>query len=162
MHSRPWHQGTREIFSGKVAASTKVLSTLNGLYGSLRVAALGAMLLLLAACGGGDGGSSSPIGIGGGSAGGAATDGGTGSVTLIWQPPAKNTDGSPLVDLAGYRIVYGTAPDRLDSYIDVNNPGVSSYVIENLTKTTWYFAVIAVNEAGALSEPSNTVSKLIS
>lgn len=113
-------------------------------------------MLLLAACGGGDGGSSSPIGIGG------RSDGGTGSVTLIWQPPAKNTDGSPLVDLAGYRIVYGTAPDRLDSYIDVYNPGVSSYVIENLTKTTWYFAVIAVNKAGALSEPSNTVSKLIS
>ena len=33
---------------------------------------------------------------------------GTGNATLAWIPPLENTDGSPLQDLTGYRIHYGT------------------------------------------------------
>ncbi|MFQ5610302.1 MAG: putative Ig domain-containing protein, partial [Woeseiaceae bacterium] len=31
----------------------------------------------------------------------------TGSVTVSWTAPTLNADGTPLVDLAGYRIYYG-------------------------------------------------------
>ncbi len=144
---------------------TKLQSTSRRLSGCRRVASIVAGLLILGACGGGGGGGdgSNIPGTGGGSGGGGGgTTGGTGSATLTWQPPTQNTDGSPLTDLAGYKVKYGTTPGNLDSVDTINNPGISTYVIENLTKTTWYFAVIAVNEAGVESAPSNTVSKLIS
>ncbi len=32
-----------------------------------------------------------------------------GTATLSWTPPTQNTDGSPLTDLAGYRVYWGTS-----------------------------------------------------
>ena len=29
-------------------------------------------------------------------------------VTLSWDPPTTNADGTPLTDLAGYKVYYGT------------------------------------------------------
>ena len=60
--------------------------------------------------------------------------------TVTWTAPTTNTDGSPLTDLAGYRVVYGRAADTLDQSAPVNNPGLTSYTVENLSQGTWYFA----------------------
>jgi hypothetical protein len=76
------------------------------------------------------------------------------SVTLQWQPPTENTDGTPLTDLAGYRIYYGVAPAELSSLIELPNPGLTSYVVEALTPDTWYFAMTAVNDRGQESDLS--------
>lgn len=84
-----------------------------------------------------------------------------GSATMSWVAPTQNTDGSALNDLAGYRIVYGTSAGALDKTIQVNNPSVTSYVVENLTSATWYFAVKAYSSAGTESSLSNTASKTI-
>ena len=35
-----------------------------------------------------------------------------GSISLSWSAPTENEDGSALVDLAGFRIYWGTAPDE--------------------------------------------------
>ena len=35
----------------------------------------------------------------------------TGSATLSWLPPTTNIDGSPLTNLAGYKIYWGTSAD---------------------------------------------------
>jgi len=86
----------------------------------------------------------------------------TGSATLSWQPPTSNTDGSPLTNLAGYVVRYGTAPDALDIGVRINNPGLVTYVVSDLTPATWYFQVVAYNSVGVESSPSATGSKTIS
>lgn len=82
----------------------------------------------------------------------------TGSATLSWTPPTRNTDGSTLTDLAGYRILYGTSPSSLTQTLQVANPGVSRYVVENLAAGTWYFSVRAYSTGGGESSSSNTAS----
>ena len=67
----------------------------------------------------------------------------TGSATLSWQPPTTNTDGTPLTNLAGYKVYWGTSPGNYSSSVTVNNPGITTYVVESLTPNTYYFAVKA-------------------
>ncbi len=86
----------------------------------------------------------------------------TGSATLSWQPPTSNTDGSPLTNLAGYVVRYGTAPDALDIQVRIDNPGLVTYVVTDLGSATWYFQVVAYNSVGVESSPSATGSKTIS
>ncbi len=86
----------------------------------------------------------------------------TGSATLSWQPPTSNTDGSPLTNLAGYVVRYGTAPDALDIQVRIENPGLVTYVVSDLAPATWYFQVVAYNSVGVESSPSATGSKTIS
>lgn len=84
-----------------------------------------------------------------------------GSATLTWTAPTQNTDGSPLVDLAGYRIRYGTSPGNYSSTESIDNPGITTYVINNLAPGTWYFVTSSVNSAGVESTNSNEASKTI-
>lgn len=81
------------------------------------------------------------------------------SLTLSWTAPTENTDGSPLTDLAGYRIYYGTAPGVYGPPIVLDNEGLASYVLEDLTAGVEVFvSMTAVNEAGFESALSNEVS----
>ncbi len=84
-----------------------------------------------------------------------------GSATLSWQAPTTRTDGSPLTNLAGYRIRYGTSPGSYPNLIGIPNGGVTSAVIENLPPATWYFVVSAYDRTGAESVNSSPVSKII-
>ena len=84
-----------------------------------------------------------------------------GTATISWLPPTQNTDGTPLTDLAGSRIHYGTSPSALTQVVEINNPGLTSYMIQNLTPATWYFSLRAYSSDGVESEPSNTASKRI-
>jgi len=85
----------------------------------------------------------------------------TGSVTLSWTPPTQNTDGSPLTNLAGYKIYWGTNQNNLANFATVNNPGLATYVVTSLTPATWYFQTTALNSQGAESSPSNVASKTL-
>jgi hypothetical protein len=85
----------------------------------------------------------------------------TGSATLSWTPPTQNADGSLLANLGGYRIYWGTAQGNFANSVTVNNPGLTSYVVDQLTPATWYFATTAVNSAGLESGRSNIVSKTV-
>jgi Fibronectin type III domain len=82
------------------------------------------------------------------------------SLTLSWDAPTQNIDGSPLVGLGGYRIYYGATP-QVTNVVDVNNPGLNTYVLDNLTAGTYYFAVAAYNSAGVESSLSAVVSATI-
>jgi hypothetical protein len=84
----------------------------------------------------------------------------TGSATLSWSAPTTNTDGSPLVNLAGYKIYYGTSSNSLSSSISVSI-GLSTYVISNLSSGIWYFAISAMNSSGVESSLSSIASKTI-
>ncbi len=85
----------------------------------------------------------------------------SGSATVSWQPPTTNTDGSPLTNLAGYKIYWGTTAGAYPNSVAVNNPGVTAYVVENLTPNTYYFAVKAFTSGGVESALSNSGSKAI-
>jgi putative Ig domain-containing protein len=86
---------------------------------------------------------------------------GTGSVTLSWTAPTKNTDGSTLNNLAGYRVHYGTAPGSYTESVQIPNKSMTSVVIEDLTAARWYFAVKAYNTSGVESSFSASVNKLV-
>jgi len=85
----------------------------------------------------------------------------TGSATVSWNAPTTNTNGSALTDLASYRVRYGRDSSTLDQSAPVNNPGLTTYTVENLSAGTWYFAVVAVNAAGVESDLSNLGMKTI-
>lgn len=89
------------------------------------------------------------------------TQASSGIVTLSWQPPTQNEDGSHLRDLAGYRIYIGRNADSLSRVIVLNNPGLTRYVVENLSAATWYFAMTSFNRRGHESRRSATVSKRV-
>ena len=82
-----------------------------------------------------------------------------GSVTLSWIPPSENTDGSPLTDLAGYRIYYGVDPQNFSDVIEITNASLTSYVVDNLTPNTWYFAASALNSSGVESTLSSPAAR---
>ena len=78
-----------------------------------------------------------------------------GSMTLNWNPPTQNADGTPLTDLAGYRFYFGTASGWYTSQVRVDSPGITTYVVENLLPGTYYVAARAINADGAESGYSN-------
>lgn len=84
-----------------------------------------------------------------------------GSATLSWTPPTTNTDGSPLTNLAGYKVYWGTAQGTYPNSVTLNNPGLTAYVVENLGPGTWFFVATAVNSAGVESAFSGSGSKTI-
>lgn len=85
-----------------------------------------------------------------------------GSATLSWTPPTQNSDGSTLTNLAGYRVHYGRNPGQLSQTVEITNSSLSTYVVENLSAGTWYFAVVTVNSGGTTSVLSNVATKTIS
>lgn len=85
----------------------------------------------------------------------------SGTASLSWTPPTTNTDGSSLTNLSGYRIYYGTSSSALTQMVQVNSPGVASYVMSDLGSGTYYFAIRAYNSTGSESSNSNVVSKTI-
>ena len=90
----------------------------------------------------------------------AAATAGTASVS--WDAPLQRTDGSPLTNLAGFRIYYGNSSGDLRYVISVNDPGARSTIVQDLTSGTWYFAATAIDAAGIESARSNVASKTIS
>src|ERR1700733_209681 len=86
---------------------------------------------------------------------------GTGSATLSWTAPTQNTNGTPVTNLAGDHIYYGTNPSELNTVIDVPGANTTEYEISNLTRGTYYFAVAAYNSQGVDSADSNEASKTI-
>lgn len=84
-----------------------------------------------------------------------------GSATLTWVAPTQNTDGSALTNLAGYRVIYGKSASALNQTVELANPSLTSYVVDQLSSGTWYFAVKAYTLAGGESAASNVASKTI-
>jgi hypothetical protein len=82
-----------------------------------------------------------------------------GSVSLSWHAPTKNEDGTPVTDLSGYKILYGTSSNMYTHQIDVGN--VTSVNISNLAPGMYYFVLVAYDEAGNESGPSNELSRYI-
>jgi hypothetical protein len=84
-----------------------------------------------------------------------------GSATLTWTPPTTNEDGSPLNDLAGYRVYWGTAQGVYSSSAQIDNPGTATYVVDNLTPNKYYFVATALDVSGNESVFSGVASKTV-
>jgi hypothetical protein len=118
------------------------------------VVAAALMSALLAACGGD---SDSPAaGTSAPTAAPAAVAQGRGTVTLSWTPPTVNEDCTP-ARLTSYRIYWGNTRGNYPHMVSLDNPGLSRYVVEQLTPATWYFVVTAVSADGE-SAPSNEIA----
>ncbi len=87
----------------------------------------------------------------------------SGSATLNWIAPATRIDGSVLLlsELSGYHIYHGTDVGNLTLFLDINDPGVNEYVIENLAIGTHYFAVVVYDTQGLESEISEIKTKTV-
>lgn len=86
---------------------------------------------------------------------------GPNAATVAWDPPTQRSDGSPLTNLAGYKLHYGTAPGVYSKVVDIRDPSAIGYVVEGLTAGTWYFAAKSYDAAGNESVFSNEASKVI-
>ena len=93
---------------------------------------------------------------------GSGAQSGSGSALVAWLPPTHRTDGSALTNLAGYEIRFGNLPGALDHKVQLNNPGLTSYLVEGLTPGFWYFALVAVDSNGVTSSQSTIRYKEIS
>jgi hypothetical protein len=91
----------------------------------------------------------------------AVTQMANGSATIEWVAPTENTNGSPLTNLAGYRIYYGTSVTAMTKTVQIANPSVVTYEVTNLSPGTWYFSVRSYTSANVESNASSVASKTI-
>lgn len=122
-------------------------------------------VIAMSGCGGGRDGSGSsvaesPVSLPPSS--GTPAPGTSGSARLMWFPPTTDEDGSPLNNLAGFRVYYGTSHLSLPrTSIDIANPSAITWTVGGLQPGTWCFAVTAVDANGHESSFSEILSKNI-
>lgn len=110
----------------------------------------------LAGCGGSTAESPTPT-----AATSVATQSSSGTVTLSWTPPTENMDGSYLTDLAGYNIYYGVNHGTYSKKLNIDNPGIATYVVTNLAPSTYYFVATSYNSSGIESPYSSVVRRVV-
>ena len=67
-------------------------------------------------------------------------------------------DGTPLTDLAAYRIYYGSGSRSYDDFLDVTDPTATSYAVDVISGT-YYVAMTAIDVDGNESAYSIEVIK---
>ena len=87
---------------------------------------------------------------------------GSGTASLKWTIPTTNTNGTPLTDLAGFTISYGTSAGALTQTINVDSATTTTYTVQGLAAGTWYFTITAYASDGTESAPSNVASVTVS
>jgi len=85
-----------------------------------------------------------------------------GSITVQWLPPTERDDGTPLTDLAGYNLRWGTALGHYPNLATIPNAGVATYVIDELPPGTYYLVATAYDVYGIESDFSNVAMATIS
>jgi len=84
-----------------------------------------------------------------------------GTASLTWTPVTKNTNGTVLANLAGYRVHYGTSANGMKTMVTLANPSLTNYLVTNLSSGTWYFGITAYTKSGMESSLSNVGQKTI-
>jgi hypothetical protein len=87
----------------------------------------------------------------------------TGTVTVAWTAPTTNVDGSPLTNLAGFKIYRSTSTSTVQSStpIILAEPLATMFVISGLSAGSHYFALKAYNSAGVESVFTGNVTKVV-
>lgn len=85
-------------------------------------------------------------------------------VTVTWTFASQNMDGTPLTDLAGAKVYYGTSSSNYNHIIDIpgGQPGQThSFTVSNLVEgVTYYLNGTAYNTAGLESDFCTEVAKV--
>jgi hypothetical protein len=84
-----------------------------------------------------------------------------GVVTLSWIAPTENSDGSALMDLAGYKIYKRKNSESFGLEIQIDNPSVTTFDVDQLSPATYYFAATAFNSMGVESSFSAEVTRIV-
>lgn len=92
---------------------------------------------------------------------GPPAPGGNGSATLSWTAPTTYTDDTVLTELGGHNI-YIDNGKGYTKLISIDNPSISTYIVENLSPGTYSLVVTAFDSNGMESAFSNTASFTIS
>lgn len=79
------------------------------------------------------------------------------SVTLQWDPPVANEDGTALTDLAGYRVYYGLRSSNYEYVVEVRDPSATAAAIELPWSGTWYISARSYRSNGIESSLSEEV-----
>ena len=77
---------------------------------------------------------------------------------LSWVPPTENIDGTPLNDLSGYSVLWGTESRNYSNSLDISDPAQTSVDI-GVNIGTYFFAMKAIDSAGVESSISNELRK---
>lgn len=78
--------------------------------------------------------------------------------TLVWQAPTENLDGTPLKDLAGFKVHWGERSRQYTGSHLIDSPSTTSWE-PDIESGTYYFAVTAFDQEGTSSWYSNEVVK---
>jgi hypothetical protein len=78
------------------------------------------------------------------------------SLSLSWQAPTENVDGTPLSGLASYQIHYGTNSGEYDSMTEVSGDALSHTL--SVPVGTYYVAMTVTDNQGNASGLSNEVT----
>jgi hypothetical protein len=81
------------------------------------------------------------------------------TATLSWAAPTQRIDGTPLVNLSGYKVFVGQTPGNYPRVINIASASNTRYTVTGLSAGTWYFSVSAYDAAGLESDKSPEVSK---
>jgi len=86
-----------------------------------------------------------------------------GSTVLQWQAPTQNVDGSPLTDLAAYRVYWGLQARNYTGQIEIPDDALTSWTLQfdalDPANLSWFFAMTALDADGNESAYSNEVRK---
>lgn len=96
------------------------------------------------------------------SGGGKGIDNGTGQVTLTWDAPTTNTDGTPISYFTGdYKVYYGTTSGNYTAKKSLNISGqtVTCQITNLAPERLYFFVVTAINTLGHESVYSREISK---
>ena len=80
---------------------------------------------------------------------------GANSLLLNWSAPTTNEDGTPLNDLAGYKLYYGTQPGQYTRIVTVGAHTTAH--LSDLASGTWFLAVTAYDMYGNESDFSDEI-----
>ena len=84
-----------------------------------------------------------------------------GTATVSWSPPVAYTNGSPLSDLAGYRIYYQRYGSVAPLSVTIPSPTRTSFEIGGLASGLYLFRVTAYNSRDVESAPTPDRFKLV-
>ena len=86
---------------------------------------------------------------------------GQGSLTLNWNAPTTNADGTPINDLAGFRVFYGTASGSYANSVAISDARATSHTLRSLPAGAYYVVVRAYDASNNESAASVEAGKVI-
>jgi hypothetical protein len=86
-----------------------------------------------------------------------------GSATVSWAAPTTNTDGTPLTNLAGFKVYHALTSAGVATAVPtvINSPTTTTFSATGLAVGTHFYGATAFNTLGAESALSNIGSKAI-